>query len=60
MDIEQLRLIRDFLGELTTEDTDRIIEENGLSIDAKEVDDALDSLYIELIERIGREQEAVG
>lgn len=57
MDIKQLKLIRDWLGELTSEDTDRIIEENGLTIDSREVDDALDCLYIEILARIRKEEE---
>ncbi len=55
MDIKQLELIRDWLGNQCEDDTFRIIEENGLTIDAKETDNALCCLYNEILERITME-----
>lgn len=60
MDIKQLKLVRDWLGELTSEDTNRIIEEKGLTIDSRETDYALYCLYSEILTRIRKEEEAVG
>ncbi len=60
MDIKQLRLIRDFLGELTTEDVDRIIEKNGLTIDSRETDNALYDLYDLIDEMVIKEENTTG
>ncbi len=55
MDIKQLRLVRDWLGELEFRDVARIIEKKGLTIDAKETDDALYELYDLIDEMLKKE-----
>ncbi len=52
MEIKQLKLLEEWIGNLTLLDTCRIITQNRLSIDAKETDNALCCLYIEILERI--------